>query len=138
LWWGSLLPTLKELVQQDGLTSKVTIAGTVQKDKLIEYYRQANYLLFFTQTSEGWPKAVAESMFWGVVPVTKPISVVAQMLDYGKRGILLTSVDPVAIAAAVHAHWQQPLQAAHMSNLAMEWSRTYTLDKLAADIRSMI
>ena len=39
--------------------------------------------------SEGWPKAIAEGMFWGCVPIATPVSCVPFMLDYGERGVLL-------------------------------------------------
>jgi hypothetical protein len=36
--------------------------------------------------SEGWPKAIAEGMFWGCIPVGTAVSCVPFMLDEGKRG----------------------------------------------------
>jgi hypothetical protein len=38
--------------------------------------------------SEGWPKAIAEGMFWGCVQLQTAVSCVPYMLDYGKEGLL--------------------------------------------------
>ena len=39
--------------------------------------------------SEGWPKVIAEGMFWGCLPIATRVSCVPNMLNNGKRGIIL-------------------------------------------------
>ena len=34
--------------------------------------------------SEGWPKAIAEGMFWGAIPVATRVSCLEYMLDKGE------------------------------------------------------
>ena len=40
--------------------------------------------------SEGWPKAIAEGMFFGCIPIATPVSCVPWMLADGSRGILVS------------------------------------------------
>ena len=57
-------------------------------------------ILIFISKSEGWPKVVAESMWWGCIPISKPVSCIPEMLGYGKRGFI-SSIDIESIGRAV-------------------------------------
>ena len=50
---------------------------------------EAHFLIFISK-SEGWPKVVAEAMFWKCLPISTDVSCVAYMLDYGKRGTIVS------------------------------------------------
>lgn len=87
--------------------------------------------------SEGWPKVVAEAMFWGVIPLVTPISCVPWMLDHGKRGILLTldvEKDVSAFAKAV----KDTSNLEKMARLGQQWSHQYTLDDFEEAIKKLL
>lgn len=58
-------------------------------EELKAAYRKAHFVVL-PSISEGWPKAIAEGMFFGCIPIATPVSCVPRMLGNGKRGILLT------------------------------------------------
>jgi len=135
---GNLKDPLHEKVNAEGLSGSVVFEGALSKEEMKKIYQQAHFLLFFTKTSEGWPKAVAESLFWGVIPVTKPISVVAQMVDNGNRGLLFSKTDVNEITAKVTALWHDKKRLALMSEAGMQWSHHYTLDDFELEISKLV
>ena len=94
--------------------------------------------------SEGWPKAIAEGMFFGCIPIATPVSCVPWMLDYGSRGILLgeyKNQEPRAkkldlISSnieKVQLLLQDPEKMKRMSEEAKKWSQQYTLENLKSN-----
>lgn len=117
---------------QNGLASFVKLHGNVSGDALKEAYRTAHFLVFPSQ-SEGWPKAVAEAMAWGCVPITTPVSCVPYMLAFGLRGALV-SADPECIAEAIQTYVSAPEKYCAAARNAMEWSRQFTLESFEIEI----
>ena len=135
---GYLQPVIEQMAAADGLAAQVLCTGSIPKDEMKRHYQSAHFLLFQSK-SEGWPKAVAESMFWGAIPVTREVSIVPEMLGLGERGILTKPNDAVAaMAERVLALWNDKAACQHMSALCMEWSRQFTLDKFEADLKKLI
>ncbi|WP_379982364.1 glycosyltransferase [Dokdonia ponticola] len=106
-------------------------AGTIEKA-----YKNTHFMILPSK-SEGWPKVVAEAMFWGVIPLVTPISCVPWMLDHGKRGILLTldvEKDVSAFAKAV----KDTSNLEKMARLGQQWSHQYTLDDFEEAIKKLL
>lgn len=98
-----------------------------QKAPLVQdAYKKAHFVLLPSK-SEGWPKVVAEAMFYGAIPLVTPISCVPWMLAQDLRGILLhldLNKDIQAITRVI-AEKERYMR---MSTAAQEWSQQYTLD----------
>jgi glycosyltransferase involved in cell wall biosynthesis len=87
--------------------------------------------------SEGWPKAIAEGMFWGCVPLATAVSCVPFMLDEGKRGVLLT-MDLEKDAKQTATLLNTPTDFDTKRENASNWSRNYTLDIFELEIRDLL
>jgi len=87
--------------------------------------------------SEGWPKVVAEAMFWGCVPVSSAVSCVPNMLDGGKRGILL-SMEMDKDVEQIYQLLNNEQHFYEMSLKAENWSRNYTLDAFEDSIKKLV
>ncbi|MDP3352260.1 MAG: glycosyltransferase [Flavobacteriaceae bacterium] len=118
------------------LQKEVILKGNVSKEELKRAYQNNHFLLFFSQ-SEGWPKAVAESMFWGCVPITTAVSCVPYMLGYGTRGTLV-KVENTEIVLAIESYLINPEKYKEHSQQAMDWSRQFTLEKLEEEIVKLL
>lgn len=134
---GILYDEIQSFIIKNHLQDSVFLKGNLTKDSLIEVYKNAHFLVLQSGSFEGWPKVVAESMFWGCVPLAIPTSVVPQMLDKGSRGLLLTAnfkEDIKNIIALIQDEnlYQQKAQA------AMDWSRKYTLDIFETQILKLM
>jgi glycosyltransferase involved in cell wall biosynthesis len=117
------------------LQEEVLLKGNVSKEELKSAYQSSHFLLFFSQ-SEGWPKAVAESMFWGCIPITTVVSCVPYMLGNGTRGALV-KVDKSVIIAAIENYVNHPEKYKEHALQAMDWSRQYTLEKFEEEIAKL-
>ena len=110
--------------------------GNQTSEALKEAYNKSHFLILPSK-SEGWPKAVAEAMWWGVIPIATSVSCVPWMLNEGERGILLeNNLDADARNVALHLRDKDRLR--QMADIASEWSRQYTLERFNKEIKKML
>ncbi len=77
---GVLKNELQEYIATKNLDPFVSLMGSIKLEELKEVYKTSHFLILASQ-SEGWPKAVAEAMFFGCVPVVTSVSCVPWMLS---------------------------------------------------------
>ena len=127
---------LEQYIIAHQLETEVELLGNQSKDIVQKAYQDSHFVVL-PSDSEGWPKAIAEGMFWGCIPVATAVSCVPFMLDYGKRGILLEMCleeDSLQIEALLQA----PIDFDTKQENASEWSRNYTLDVFEREIRDLL
>lgn len=110
--------------------------GNQPAEAVKEAYKKSHFLMLPSK-SEGWPKVVAEAMWWGVIPIATPVSCVPWMLDSGKRGVLLQ----MDLDSDVKMLQEHLLDKAKLKNMAAEaaiWSRNYTLERFDAEIKKLL
>ena len=109
--------------------------GNQNQEIVKKAYQNAHFVLLPSK-SEGWPKAIAEGMFWGCVSIATKVSCVPFMLDYGKRGVLLEMIleeDTQQLAALNNV-----VTFENKRGKASEWSQKYTLDVFEEEIKKML
>lgn len=127
---------LEMLTKEWYLQDKVTFLGNVSAEKVKEVLQQSHFLVFISR-SEGWPKAVAEAMWWGCVPITTAVSCVPQMLGNGERGFLVENNAEQIVEIIVKS--QLNVQEFEKVSLnAMEWARAYTLERFENEVKKLI
>ena len=131
---GAEAQTLKDQIDRLGMTDRVKLKGNQPSNVVAEALAQAHFLILASK-SEGWPKAVAEAMFWGAIPLASPVSCVPWMLDEGKRGLLL---DFKTDADTLEAMLSRPRRLERMAKAAADWSRQYTMDKFKEEINKLL
>ena len=82
---------LENLISNYGLEDLVTLHGNTNTETVKAALKQAHFVVLPSK-SEGWPKAIAEGMFWGAIPLATRVSCLEYMLDKGNRGILLNLI----------------------------------------------
>ncbi len=127
---------LERYISENDLIQEVILHGNCDKEVIKKAYQSAHFLLFISQ-SEGWPKAVAEAMFWACLPITSKVSCIPYMLANGERGAL---VNPNAdeIVDVIDNYLQHPETYTQQSTKAMQWSRQFTLEKFEEEIGKII
>jgi len=133
---GTEKAALEACIIKNNLEKIVTLHGNQPKEIVLEAYKRAHFLILPSK-SEGWPKVIAEAMFWGVIPLVTPISCVPWMVGEGSRGILLdidVNKDVSAFAKAIKD--EKMLQA--MSIDGQQWSHQYTLDRFENSIKELL
>ena len=101
---GILEDSLRSYIQKKELQNFVKLKGRKSLEELKHAYKAAHFVILLSK-SEGWPKAIAEGMWYGCIPVATPISCVPWMLKapsdpegetcefiLAKRGILLNNI----------------------------------------------
>ncbi|MAL59264.1 MAG: glycosyl transferase [Flavobacteriaceae bacterium] len=129
---GNQRSTLQSYIETKNLTSIAILHGNKTFKDLEKAYKQ-NHFVILPSKSEGWPKVVAEAMFWGAIPIATRISCVPWMLGEGSRGFLLEGTLEVDSKMLVE-QWQQTDQLQKMSMEGQKWSQNYTLDRFEEGI----
>jgi glycosyltransferase involved in cell wall biosynthesis len=132
---GPLMPELQDYVHTHGLQDQVVFHGNQDIRLIMDYYKQAHFNILPSK-SEGWPKAVAEGMFFGCVPIATPVSCVAWMLGEGSRGILIEPELNTAVTTIIDYLKNKDLTT--IAKAAQDWSQQYTFDRLEADIARVL
>ncbi|AVI51447.1 glycosyl transferase [Pukyongia salina] len=127
---------LENYIEEQALSEIATIHGAVKPQELEEFYR-ASHFLILPSRSEGWPKVVAEAMFWGLIPMASPVSCVPWMLDHGNRGVLL-EMDKEMDVNNITTLLNDTTRQREMSSQSIKWSRQYTIDSFAEAIKKLI
>jgi len=133
---GKLREKLEKKIKDWNLEAIIKLHGNQSEQVLIDAYQKAHFLLLPSQ-SEGWPKVVAEAMFWGCLPIASSVSCVSDMLGAGKRGLLLSrnlQTDTAQIRELLSDSERYTTQVRN----AWEWSQHYTLDRFEKEIKSLI
>lgn len=122
---------------QLGLSDSVTFYGNLKSEDVIRLYKRSHFLILLSD-SEGWPKAVAEAMFWGCIPIATKVSCVPWMLGEGTRGILADRESLRGACEEIQDICDSPFRFASFSKEAATWSQVFTLEKFMRDITVFI
>ncbi|HLF52417.1 glycosyltransferase family 4 protein [Flavobacterium sp.] len=133
---GAERNALETYIQEKGLQDVIMLHGNQTAATVQTAYENSHFLVLPSQ-SEGWPKVVAEAMFWGCVPIASAISCVPNMLGNGERGIILTmdlekDIQQIKRTLDNEALYQSK------AGKAVLWSRQYTLDYFEEEIRLLL
>ncbi|WP_299550069.1 glycosyltransferase [Seonamhaeicola sp.] len=133
---GLLKQQLQTYIIANKLQEHVKIHGNKPKSEIKEVLKRAHFLMLASK-SEGWPKAIAEAMFFGTIPIATKISCVPYMLDEGKRGILIDPNVEHIVNNILNCLLGADLLI-EMSELAAQWSQEYTLDLFESEIKKLL
>ncbi|GAB1855718.1 glycosyltransferase [Flavobacteriaceae bacterium MHTCC 0001] len=132
---GILKQELQDYVVENNLSDNIVLHGNKPKQEIKKALQRSHFLILPSK-SEGWPKVVAEAMFFGVIPITTQISCVPYMLDNGKRGILIEPEYATAVNTILHYLKTKDLK--KISLLGENWSKQYTLDTFELEVGKII
>ena len=127
---------IEKYIVENSLEKYVCLYGN-QSSATIQKAFQESHFVILPSKSEGWPKVIAEGMFWGCVPIATSVSCVPYMLDYGNRGLFLEidlekDIKNICDLVADANRYQE------MISSGVEWSRKYTLDVFEAEVKLLL
>ncbi|MFN3754430.1 glycosyltransferase [Flavobacterium sp.] len=127
---------LEEYIKNQHLESVIFLKGNQHQETIRKAFCESHFVVL-PSVSEGWPKVIAEGMFWGCLPIASKVSCVPNMLDNGNRGLLLDLElqKDVAKIRSILADNSEYVLKAHQ---ALEWSRQYTLDVFESEIKKLL
>jgi glycosyltransferase involved in cell wall biosynthesis len=133
---GNERKLLESYISENNLDKIVFLKGNQNQETLKQAYL-ANHFVVLPSLSEGWPKVVAEAMFWGCLPIASSVSCVPNMLDKGKRGMLL-EMNLDKDVKQIEALLTDENDFKNKISKAITWSRNYTLDVFEEEIKKMV
>jgi len=133
---GVLKKQLQQYIDQNNLGNYIVLHGNQTSETIKAALKQSHFSILASK-SEGWPKALAEAMFYGVIPIATSISCVPNMLDHGKRGLLIAPDLESAVNKIESCLLDKALLREQSIN-ASEWSQQYTLDVFETEIKRLL
>jgi len=127
---------LEKYIQTNLLENHIFLKGNQNKETVKEAYINSHFVIL-PSISEGWPKAIAEGMFWGCVPIGTKVSCVPYMVDYGERGMLLEMDINNDVQQLESILLDEDIFEVK-STKALNWSREYTLNVFQEEIRKIL
>jgi glycosyltransferase involved in cell wall biosynthesis len=137
---GPERPALEAAIERLGIAEQVTLAGAVPFDRVLDAYEAADLLVLVSET-EGWPKAVAEAMAFGLVPVASDRGLIPWMVAAGEhepRGAVVPPGDAPALADAIERLLADPAAFREMGRRAADWAGRFSLDGLRQALRELM
>ena len=133
---GSERVKIERYISEKKLEKIIFLKGNQNQETIKKAYSD-NHFVVLPSFSEGWPKVVAEGMFWGCLPIASSVSCLPSMLENGKRGILLDMKlqDDVENIESI---LKDTTLYKHKVNNAIIWSRKYTLDVFEDEIKLLL
>jgi glycosyltransferase involved in cell wall biosynthesis len=128
--------TLEAIVERHGLEKSVQLTGALPFDEAQEWYERADALVLASD-AEGWPKAIAEAMAFGLVCVGSDRGFTRRMLADG-RGILVQPRDLTGLADLLADVARHPERYDDMRARASLWAQQYSLEGLRRAIGSLL
>jgi glycosyltransferase involved in cell wall biosynthesis len=130
---GERRAALEALVEESGLADRVWFAGW--RDDLPRIYADLD-ILVISSNNEGTPVSIIEAMAARVPVIATAVGGVPDLLRGGQLGTLVPPEDAEALAEAILAVLDAPLQPQLVE--AQEWALTrYEADRLIADMRQL-
>jgi glycosyltransferase involved in cell wall biosynthesis len=143
---GTERNTLEQYINQNNLEKIIFLKGNQPPHVIRKAYENSHFVIL-PSSSEGWPKAIAEGMFWGCVPIATPVSCVPFMLDHSNRGVLLAMTQEHSSKSRsnfekdlrqIEAVVKNEKDFADKSKKASDWSRFYTIDVFEDEVHKLL
>ena len=128
--------SLEQLAADLSLAKNVRFTGGVPHEETASILEDADVLVLVSET-EGWPKALAEAMAYGLVCIGSDRGLMPQMLGEG-RGIVVPPQDVDALAKELGRIARDPERCPGMRERAAAWAQQYSLEGLREALRCLL
>ncbi len=133
---GNEKEQLENYIQSNHCNDFIFLNDYISKEDLKKVYQESHFLVLPSK-SEGWPKVVAEAMFWGCIPLATNVSCISNMLDNENRGLLL-SLNATSDLEKIEKLIQNESDYQTKIKNGINWSRNFTIDKFDEEIKKLL
>lgn len=127
---------IEDYIENNVLQKHVILYGNSEEKIIRKAYQESQFIILASK-SEGWPKVIAEAMFWKCFPLAANISCISNMLGQNTRGALI-AMDLVKDSQLILTIINDPEIYHQKTQQAMDWSRFFTLDVFEHEIMKII
>ena len=133
---GDEYAIIEKYILENNLHKVIKLHGNQSKEIVKKAFQESHFLVFVSK-SEGWPKVIAEAMFWSCLPISSAVSCIPYMLNYGERGALVdTTVENICSAIQDYMSNHKKYEKSIVSG--KNWSQEYTLDTFEREILKLL
>jgi glycosyltransferase involved in cell wall biosynthesis len=100
---GSNSDYFKSMTKKSGIN--FIFHGALSREQVFKIYAASQFFLMPTTASEGFPKAIAEAMNFGCIPIVSNISSIGQYITQMKTGICLEEVTSTNLNITIKKAW---------------------------------
>ena len=118
--------SLEKLARDLGLHGQVIFEGALSIKRVLAFYEDSDVLVLVSK-AEGWPKAIAEAMAFGLICVGSDRGLLPRMLA-GGRGLVVAPRDIHGLASILRQIAAAPDDYREMRARAAAWGQQRSLD----------
>ncbi len=138
---GGYTRYIRKKIRDLELENRIVFTGYLNADALAERLSRT-HVCVIPSAIENAPNSLAEAMIVGTPCVASHVGGNAEMLDYGRLGLLYTYYEPQLLAARIERLFSDPVLAKEFSTKAREFARhrhePATLEKTLIDIYTRV
>jgi glycosyltransferase involved in cell wall biosynthesis len=127
---------LKALAKVLTVEDLVVFTGGVVPERVPEFLERSDIFVLVSET-EGWPKAIAEAMAFGLVCIGSDRGLVPAFLADG-RGLTVRPRDVTGLTQILRRVATSPDEYEEMRRRSSQWAQTYSLEHLSDALRTLI
>jgi glycosyltransferase involved in cell wall biosynthesis len=127
---------LEKLAAAVGVAANVTFTGGVSGDSVFDFLEKSDVSVLVSM-SEGWPKALTESMSFGLYCIASDRGLMPEFLGEG-RGAIVPTRDVDALAEALRFAATHPNECLEARRKAAAWAQQYSLSGLREALRRLL
>ncbi len=134
---------IENYISENRLKDNIRLHGNISKERLKEAYIESHFSILPSE-SEGWPKALAEGMFFGCIPIATSVSCVPWMLGNETRGLLISINKETNLEITKNSLinlktlLEDPQEMEKKSLAGIKWSQQFTLERFKEGIESLL
>lgn len=128
--------SLEALTEELRIQDAVEFTGGLAFEDVLERLERADILALVSET-EGWPKAIAEAMAFGLIAIGSDRGFVPKMLAEG-RGFVVPPGNSEELARCLVEIAQNPEHCDRMRRNAAGWAQQFSLEGLREAIRKLL
>lgn len=128
--------TLENFRSAHCLDGLVEFKGGVPFEAVLNELEQAHILVLISET-EGWPKAIAEGMAFGLICIGSNRGLIPELLGSG-RGITVPPGDATALASVLRQIASAPSAYEPMRAKAATWAQQFSLEGVREALRELL
>jgi glycosyltransferase involved in cell wall biosynthesis len=127
---------LKALANELGVEDLVVFTGGVVPERVPEFLERSDIFVLASET-EGWPKAIAEAMAFGLVCIGSDRGLVPMFLADG-RGLTVRPRDLAGLTQALRRVATSPAEYEEMRRRAAQWAQGYSIERLRDALQTLM
>ena len=143
---GEMLNQMKQMAVNEKLTTCITFCGSMSPERVRDYMKKSDILLFTSDRNEGWGAVLNEAMNSGCVPIAnRMIGSVPYMVQDNKNGMIYAENENTVIEIASRVKYlidfeseRKKMATNAIKTTTEKWNAEFAVDRFQKMTEAMI